>query len=106
MMLPRYTMELMATITVARRTVPSVNLAWRVMGGGLSCGAGTHACWVETHLDPSRRDESRRCAQECPRHIVFGQAEACPTAPSTGVCPWCGGLRARDARRRLGPRGR
>ena len=25
-------------------------------------------CWVETLLDPSRREESRRSRQECLRH--------------------------------------
>jgi hypothetical protein len=38
-------------------------------------GAGTPACRVDIHVDPltrkfpERRDESRRCRQECPRHV-------------------------------------
>ena len=47
-----------------------------------NCGAGTHACRVESRLDPfcsgrpeKRRDDSRRGRHECLRHGFSGAAQ-------------------------------
>src|SRR5579863_2727535 len=65
------------TPCVLRPATPAFRIAARITSGLLrrGRGAGTPACRVDTRVDPltrksaERRDESRRCRHECPRHI-------------------------------------
>ena len=62
-------------------TITSHCLWWR-------CGAGTPACWVETHLDPLRERhppsrQSRRRRHECLRHVMAQvNFPNCPKSPA------------------------